>query len=158
MQKTQALLITGNVYGSTNHKLLGMIIDANLTYEVRVDELCNKLSKRPWLSLLRPIISPYLKKNQRMIYFKVVIEPCTYDVCELMYQVWTWYNREAALERVVCMQKPAARIKPRLHEQFLYGTFYVAIFICPCRWWKMTNFYVTNAFAEKLARWFLCSK
>ena len=49
-------------------------------------------------------------------------------------------------------------LKPHLHEQFLYGTFYVAIFICPCRWWKMTNFYVTNAFAEKLARWFLCGK
>ena len=49
-------------------------------------------------------------------------------------------------------------LKPHLHEQFLYGTFYVAIFIWPCRWWKMTNFYVTNAFAEKLARWFLCGK
>ena len=24
-------------------------------------------------------------------------------------------------------------LKPRLHEQFLYGNFYVAIFICPCR-------------------------
>ena len=24
-------------------------------------------------------------------------------------------------------------LKPHLYEQFLYGTFYVAIFICPCR-------------------------
>ena len=34
-----------------NHKLLGMIIDEDLTYEVHVDKLCDKLSKR--LDLLR---------------------------------------------------------------------------------------------------------
>ena len=34
-----------------NHKLLGMIIDEDLTYEVQVDKLCDKLSKR--LGLLR---------------------------------------------------------------------------------------------------------
>lgn len=49
-----------------------MIIDADLTYEVRVDEICDKLSKR--LGHLRHIISPYLKKNQRIIYFKVEVK------------------------------------------------------------------------------------
>ena len=34
-----------------NHKLLGMTIDEDLTYEVHVDKLCDKLSKR--LGLLR---------------------------------------------------------------------------------------------------------
>ena len=34
-----------------NHKLLGMIIDEDLTYEVHVDKLYDKLSKR--LGLLR---------------------------------------------------------------------------------------------------------
>ena len=41
-----------------------MIIDEDLTDEVHADELCNKLSKR--LGLLRHI-SPFLKKNQRII-------------------------------------------------------------------------------------------
>ena len=39
---------------------LGLIVYEDLTYEVHVNELCNKLSKR--LALLRHI-SPYLKKN-----------------------------------------------------------------------------------------------
>ena len=34
-----------------NHKLLGIIIDEDLTYEVHVDKLCDKLSYR--LGLLR---------------------------------------------------------------------------------------------------------
>ena len=44
-----------------NHKILGMTIDEHLTYEVHVDKLCIKLSKR--LSLLHHI-SPYLKKTR----------------------------------------------------------------------------------------------
>ena len=123
MQKTKALLVTGKrlrkrivqdsgklevktdnaeIVNVENHKLLGMIIDEDLTYEAHVDELCNKLSKR--LGLLRHI-SPYLKKNQRIIYFNTIIKPL------MMYasQVWTLCNREA-LERVLRMQKRAARI------------------------------------------------
>ena len=78
-----------------NHKLLDMIIDEDLTYEVHVDKLCNELSKR--LGLLRHI-SPYLKKNQRIIYFNAVIKPL------MMYAsaVWTSYNKEV-LERVLRM-------------------------------------------------------
>lgn len=93
MQKTKALLVTGKrlrkrivqdsgklevktdnaeIVNVENHKLLGMIIDEDLTYEAHVDELCNKLSKR--LGLLRHI-SPYLKKNQRIIYFNAIIKP-----------------------------------------------------------------------------------
>ena len=78
-------------------------IDEHLTYEVHFDELCIKLSKR--LGLLRHI-SPYLKKNQRIIYFNAVIKPL------MMYAstVWTSCNREV-LERVLRRkQKRAARI------------------------------------------------
>ena len=120
MQKTKALLVmgkrlrermvqdTGKLGVKTdnaevaNHKLLGMIIDEDLTYKVHVDKLCNKLSKR--LGLLRHI-SPYLKKNQRIIYFNAVIKPL------MMYAstVWTSCNKEV-LERVLRMQKRAARI------------------------------------------------
>ena len=79
-----------------------MIIDEDLTYEVHVDKLCSKCSKR--LGLLRRI-SPYLKKNQRIIYFNAVIKPL------MMYAstVWTSCNKEV-LERVLRMQKRAARI------------------------------------------------
>ena len=50
-------------------------------------------------------ISPYLKKNQRIIYFYAVIKPF------MMYasSVWTLYNK-MLLERVLRMQKRAARI------------------------------------------------
>ena len=89
MQETKALLVTGKrlrkrmgvktdnagIEQVANHKLLGMIIDEDLTYVVQVDKLCNKLSKR--LGLLRHI-SPYLKKNQRIIYFNAVIKPLLY--------------------------------------------------------------------------------
>ena len=72
MQKTKVLLVTGKclrkrmvqdtgkmgvktdnaeIEQVANHKLLGMIIDEDLTYEVHVDKLCDKLSKR--LGLLR---------------------------------------------------------------------------------------------------------
>ena len=77
-------------------------IDEHLTYEVHFDKLCIKLSKR--LGLLRHI-SPYLKKNQRIIYFNAVIKPL------MMYAstVWASCNKEV-LERVLRMQKRAARI------------------------------------------------
>ena len=80
-----------------------MIIDEDLTYEVHVDKLCNKLSKR--LGLLRHI-SPYLKKNQRIIYFNAVIKP----LMMFASAVWTSCNKEV-LERVLRKQlKRAARI------------------------------------------------
>ena len=65
-------------------------------------KLCDKLSKR--LGLLRHI-SPYLKKNQSIIYFSTVIKPL------MMYgnTVWTSCNKEV-LERVLRMQKRAGRI------------------------------------------------
>ena len=51
-----------------SHKLFGLIIDKNLTDEINFDELCNKFSER--LGLLLRHISPYLKKNQKIIYLR----------------------------------------------------------------------------------------
>ena len=81
-----------------------MIIDEHLTYEVHVDKLCIKLSKR--LGLLCHI-SPY----QRIIYFNAVIKPL------MMYAstVWTSCNKEV-LERVLRMQKRAARLTLEAHR------------------------------------------
>ena len=47
-----------------SHKLLGLKIDQDLTYDEHIDELCKKLSKR--IGLLRHII-PYLKQKQRLV-------------------------------------------------------------------------------------------
>ena len=93
---------TAEIEQVASHKLLGLIIDEDLTYEVHIDNLCNQLSKR--LSLLR-YISPYLKKNQRIIYFNAVIKPL------MMYasSVVTSCNK-MLLERVLQLQKRAARI------------------------------------------------
>ena len=122
-QKTTALLVTGKrlrrrmdqdsgklevvtdtaeIEQVASHKLFGLIIDEDLNYQINVDELCNKLFKR--LGLLRHI-SPYLKKNQRIIYFNTVIKPL------MMYagSVWT-SSSKIQLKRVLRMQKRAARI------------------------------------------------
>ena len=86
-----------------SHKLFGLIIDKNLTYEINFHELCNKFPER--LGLLLRHISPYLKKNQKIIYLNTVIKPLT------MYasSVWTSCNK-MLLERVLRTQKRAARI------------------------------------------------
>ena len=60
--KLEAVKDTAEVEQVESHKRLGLIIDEDLTYEVHVDELCNKLSK--CLGLLCHI-NPYLKKKIR---------------------------------------------------------------------------------------------
>ena len=116
-QKTKALLVTGKrlrrrmdqdsgklevvtdtaeIEQVASHKLLGLIVDEDLTY-------CNKLSKR--LGLLLRHISPYLKKNQRIIYFNAVIKPL------MMYAGSVGRScHKMLLERVLRMQKRTARI------------------------------------------------
>ena len=100
--KLEVVTDTAEIEQVESHKRFGLIIDEDLTYEINVDELCNKLSKR--LGLLRHI-SPYLKKNQRIIYFNAVIKPL------MMYasSVWTSCSK-MLLERVLRMHKRAAHI------------------------------------------------
>ena len=123
IEKTKSMLITGkrlrhklppdstdlqiqlhntDIEQVTNHKLLGVYIDQDLTYEIHIDELCKKLSKR--LGLLRHI-SPYLKQSQRMVFYLAVIKPL------LMYlsSIWSSCTKDI-LERALRMQKRAARI------------------------------------------------
>ena len=58
--KLEVVTDTAEIEQVVSHKPLGLIIDEDLTYEVHVDELCNKLPERN--GLLRHI-SPYLKEN-----------------------------------------------------------------------------------------------
>ena len=51
--KLEVVTDTAEIEQVASHKLFGLIIDKNLTYEINFDQLCNKLSKR--LGLLRHI-------------------------------------------------------------------------------------------------------
>ena len=55
-----------NVDQLSYHKLLGLIVDKDLSFEAHIDELRKKLSKR--LGLLRHI-SPYLKQRHKLIFY-----------------------------------------------------------------------------------------
>ena len=72
----------------SSHKILGVIIDSQMNYESRIDELCKKLSKR--IGLLKHI-SPCLKQRQRKTYYNGVIKPI------LLYgsMIWDSYNSTA---------------------------------------------------------------
>ena len=56
---------TAKIEQVARHKLLGLTINEDLTYEVHVDELCNKLFKRLGLSFTphRPILEDKSENN-----------------------------------------------------------------------------------------------
>ena len=112
-EKTKALLVTGkwlqhklseetatlklhldanNIDQLSHHKLLGLIIDYDLSFEAHMDELCKKLSKG--LGLLRRI-SPYLKQRHKstfhlatitpvMLYLSPIWSPCSKELLPAM--------------------------------------------------------------------------
>ena len=97
------ITLTGkNIEQVANHKILGVNLDQDLTFETHVEELCKKLSKR--LGLLRRI-SSYLKQKQKAYYNEAVIKPF------LLYgsPIWSSSNK-GNLDNVLRMQKRAARI------------------------------------------------
>ena len=123
IEKTKALLVTGkrlqhkhseetatlklrldttNIDQLLHHKLLGLIIDKDLSFEAHIDELCKKLSKR--LGLLRHI-SPDLKQRRKLTFYLATIKP----IMLYLSPVWSSCNKEL-LERVLRMQKRAALI------------------------------------------------
>lgn len=120
-QKTKSMLVTGkrlrnllastsidvslngsNIEHVTDFKLLGITLDQDLSFNRQIEELCKKLAKR--IGLLRHI-SPYLKRNQRDIYYSTIIKPV------MLYgsTTWTSCNKENLL-KVRRLQKRAARI------------------------------------------------
>ena len=122
-EKTNALLVTGkrlqhklceetatlklhldatNIDQLSHHKLLGLIIDKDLSFEAHIDKLCKKLSKRLGLSRR---ISPYLKQRHKLTFYLATIKP----VMPYLSPIWSSCNKEL-LERVLRMQKRAARV------------------------------------------------
>ncbi len=67
----------------TSHKLLGVTLDSEMSYESYIEELSKKIAKR--LGRLK-YISPYLKQSQREMYYTRVVKP------NIMYGSMVWDN------------------------------------------------------------------
>ena len=91
-----------NIEHVTDFKLLGVTLDQDLSFNRQIEELCKKLAKR--IGLLRHI-SPYLKRNQRDIYYSTIIK--REMLCGST--IWTSCSKEN-LMKVLRLQKRAARI------------------------------------------------
>ena len=91
-----------NIKHVADFKLLGIKLDQDLSFNRQIEELCKKLAKR--IGLLRHG-SPYLKRNQRDIYYSTIIKPV------MLYSstIWTSCSKENLL-KVLRLQKRAARI------------------------------------------------
>ena len=76
----KAVTDTAEIVQVANHKLLGLIIDEDLTFEVNVDELCNKLWKR--LGLLLPPYQPILEEKSEN-HLLLRSHKTIHDVCKL---------------------------------------------------------------------------
>ena len=107
-EKTKALLVTGkrlqhklseetatlklrldanNIDQLSHRKLLGLIIDNDLSFEARMDELCKTLSKG--LGLLRHI-SPYLKQRHKSAFYNATTKP----VMLYLSPIWSSCSKE----------------------------------------------------------------
>ena len=85
-----------------SHKILGIEVDEDLDFTNHCEILARKISKR--IGLLKHI-SPYLKRNQREIYYKAVIKPV------ILYgaNIWTSTSK-GNINSIFKLQKRAARM------------------------------------------------
>ena len=90
-----------DISGVTSQKRLGITLDINMSYELHVQELAKKVSKR--LGLLKHI-SAYLKQHQRETFYTGVIKPT------LMYGIVVWDNCNIKChQRLFNLHKRAAK-------------------------------------------------
>ena len=97
----QLRLDATNIDQLSHHKLLGLIIDKDLSFEAHIAELCTKLSKRP--GRLRHII-PHVKPRHKLTFYLAAIKP----VMLYLSPIWSSCSKEL-LEKLLRMQKRAAR-------------------------------------------------
>ena len=86
---------------TTSHKLLGVYIDSDLSFNEHVEQLCKKLAKR--IGVLRSN-RHYLPFNERILFYNATIKPL------FLYggAVWSMTSK-ANIKRVFRLQKRAAR-------------------------------------------------
>ena len=96
------ILINSPIENVHSHKILGIEVDEDLDFTNHCEILAKKISKR--IGLLKHI-SPYLKRNQREIYYKAVIKPV------ILYgaNIWTSISK-GNINSIFKLQKRAARI------------------------------------------------
>ncbi|KAL9974379.1 hypothetical protein ACROYT_G011403 [Oculina patagonica] len=87
---------------TTSHKLLGVHVDQDLSFNEHVDHLCKKLAKR--LGVLRSI-RHYLPLNERILFYNATIKPI------FLYGGAVWSSTSKSnIRRIFRLQKRAARV------------------------------------------------
>ena len=86
----------------SNDKILGVIIDNNLTWSQHIDKICKKITSNLWL-LSR--IKDYLSRDHRVQFYKTYIQPHI-DYCNVIWGGTSQIN----LNRIFRLQKRACKI------------------------------------------------
>lgn len=87
---------------TTSHKLLGVYVDQDLSFNEHVEQLCKKLIKR--IGLLRSI-RQYLPLNERILFYNTTIKPV------FLYGGTVWSSTSKCnIRRIFRLQKRAARV------------------------------------------------
>ena len=87
---------------TTSHKLLGVYVDQDLSFDEHIEQLCEKLAKR--IGLLRSI-RQYLPLNERTLFFKTTVK----SVFQYSGAVWSLTSK-CNIRRIFRLQKGAARV------------------------------------------------
>ena len=101
----QRIQITHNgtaIKSVDSHKLLGLVLDEQLTWNLHIDEVCSKVLKR--INLLKAI-KIYLPQCARQSFYKSLIQPIIDYAC-VIWGATSQYN----LDRIIRLQKYAARV------------------------------------------------
>ena len=87
---------------TTSHKLLGVYVDQDLTFDEHIEQLCEKLAKR--IGLLRSI-RQYLPLNERMFFYNPTVKSV------FLYSGAVWSSTyKCNIRRIFRLQKRAARV------------------------------------------------
>ena len=103
--QSQRIQITQNetaIKSVDSHKLLGLVMDGQLTWNSHTDEVCSKVLKQ--INLLKAI-QTYLPQYARQSFYKSLIQPITDYAC-IIWGATSQYN----LHRILRLQKYGARV------------------------------------------------
>ena len=87
---------------TTSHKLLGVYVDQDLSFDEHIEQLCEKLAKR--IGLLRSI-RQYLPLNERIFFYNPTVKSV------FLYSGAVWSSTyKCNIRRIFRLQKRAARV------------------------------------------------
>ncbi|MCU7801469.1 MAG: hypothetical protein KZQ70_15395, partial [gamma proteobacterium symbiont of Lucinoma myriamae] len=85
-----------------NDKILGVVVDNNLTWSIHIDKTCKKIKANLWLLTK---IKDYLSTKHRTLFYKAYIQPHI-DYCNIIWGGTSQMN----LNRIFRLQKRACKI------------------------------------------------